>query len=77
MSMIEMGTKTALEIVDIYLKKIWNEGQADLVRTYCADPITRHDLHRLAGLFRHCRTDCRAVGSEGRSGLAPPNIRIE
>lgn len=48
--MIETGTRTALEIVDIYLKKIWNEGQADLVRTYCADPITRHDLNSVTRL---------------------------
>ena len=42
--------KTALEIVDIYLRTIWNEGQAELVRTYCADPVTRHDANGVTRL---------------------------
>lgn len=41
---------TAIEIVDIYLRTIWNEGQAELVRTYCADPIRRHDPNKLTCL---------------------------
>ena len=37
--------KTAREIVDIYLHTIWDGNQTELVRTYCADPITRHDAN--------------------------------
>lgn len=42
--------KTAREVVEIYLHTIWDENQPELVREYCADPITRHDANNVRRL---------------------------
>jgi hypothetical protein len=42
--------RTASEVIDLYVKEIWNGGNFDLVREICANPITRHDADKITHL---------------------------
>lgn len=60
--------KTAREVVEIYLDKIWHQGELDLIAAYCADPIIRHDPNNVTRLS-HAEQSQRIA--EQREELAP------
>lgn len=38
-----MATRTPRELIELYWDRVYNEGEVELVRELCADPIIRHD----------------------------------
>ena len=42
--------KTAIEVIKIYLDNIWHEGDVELIRDYCANPLVRHYQKKLVHL---------------------------
>ncbi|AOH83282.1 hypothetical protein AWL63_04145 [Sphingomonas panacis] len=35
--------RTPRELIELYWDRVWNQGEADMVRELCHDPIVRHD----------------------------------
>ena len=38
-----MAVRTPREIIDLYWEEVWNNGNVELIREICADPMTRHE----------------------------------
>ncbi|MDT0201655.1 nuclear transport factor 2 family protein [Nocardioides sp. AE5] len=44
------ASATPVEVVERYLEEIYHQGQVDLVREICADPVVRHDPGKQSSL---------------------------
>lgn len=42
--------RTPTEIVELYMFNIWNDGNLELIREICADPMIRHDIGTVSAL---------------------------
>lgn len=42
--------RTPRELIELYWERVYNNGEADLIREICADPIIRHDANFVTAL---------------------------
>lgn len=42
--------RTPRELINLYWEEVWNNGNAELIREICADPIVRHDINSVTEL---------------------------
>ena len=42
--------KTPIELIDLYWNEVWNNGDVELIREICADPMIRHDAGSVTAL---------------------------
>ena len=42
--------RTPIELIHLYWERVWNEGQTQLIREICADPIIRHEQQGIVRL---------------------------
>lgn len=45
-----MVQRTPLELIHLYWDRVWNNGETQLIREICADPIVRHEENGLVPL---------------------------
>lgn len=46
----QMTGRTPRELIDLYVERIWNAGDAEFVREICADPMVRHESGKVLEL---------------------------